>query len=93
MLNVLEPTEPDNILWENTEVGDIHRRKLQLGASVLACGMVLGCYYIMESITDPLLLALVVGMIDTALPFLFYGLVFMERPCDMDDLHDSALVR
>jgi len=93
LLDVIEPTEPDNILWENTEVGDFQRRRLQFVASALACGIIIVCFYIMQTVTHPMLLAMIVGMIDISLPFVFFVLVFLERPADMDDLHDSVLVR
>lgn len=50
VLEVLEPPEPNNILWRNLEISDSYRRLRQFCSICLTAGVLTGCYFIISLI-------------------------------------------
>jgi hypothetical protein len=70
VLEVLEPPEPNNILWRNLEVTDLQRRFRQFCSVCLTTGVLTACYFILSVIPlkDSTAIGIVVGVVSTVYP-------------------------
>ena len=50
VLDVLEPTEPNNILWANVEITPLDRRIRQFASILLSGGVLVASYFIVQSV-------------------------------------------
>jgi len=65
VLEVLEPPEPNNVLWRNLEVTDMNRRLRQFCSVCLTVGVLIACYYIISTIPlkESTSIGIVVGIV------------------------------
>lgn len=82
VLSVTEPPEPDNILWYNVELTDGEKLRSRVLSNLLAGAVMVACWYIVQYTkqVSPLLLAVVIGIIDSSLPTIFLYLTNMGVP-------------
>jgi hypothetical protein len=74
VLKVKEPPEPDNILWFNVELKDHEKYYYRFFSTLLSVMMMIACWFIVQytRAVSPLLMAVVIGIVDSALPTIFF---------------------
>ncbi|KAJ1390231.1 hypothetical protein B484DRAFT_409076, partial [Ochromonadaceae sp. CCMP2298] len=82
VLDVVEPPEPDSVLWENLELDMWEKAKHVAAANLIALALLFALYWIVEGATagGPLVLGAVVAGADSLLMFAFSGLSNLNRP-------------
>jgi hypothetical protein len=82
VLSVKEPPEPDNILWQNVELTSGEKSRKRFLSFFCSCVVFVACWYIVQytKAVSPLLLAVVIGIIDSSLPTIFTILTNLGCP-------------
>lgn len=82
VLDIVEPPEPDNIIWRNLEAKVCYRICRRLLSVSVALGMLVCTWYVIQftKVVSPGFLAFVIGMIDSMLPTLFEALTDFALP-------------
>jgi hypothetical protein len=82
VLDVREPPEPDNILWQNLAVGKMKSRFRNVQAFLAYVGILAVLWYLVKAVRDniPDLLGLLVGIVDSILPTIFDYLTDFQHP-------------
>lgn len=82
VLDVCEPPEPDNILWQNLAVGGFESKLRNMLAFSAYVGILVVLWYLVKAVRDnvPDLLGLLVGIVDTILPTIFEYLTDFHYP-------------
>jgi hypothetical protein len=82
VLDVREPPEPDNILWQNLALGKLKSRSRRVQVFLANVGILAVLWYLVKAVRDniPNLLGLLVGILDSALPTIFDYLSDFQHP-------------
>jgi hypothetical protein len=82
VLDVIEPPEPDNIIWRNMEVNPVRRRLLTFFFHILSSGILIMAYYLILEAkkVSVSMLALSIGCVDSILPVIFTMLTDLSAP-------------
>lgn len=82
VLDVCEPPEPDNVLWENVELGRRRKMLYEFIGNLVTLGMLVACYFIIDKAQDlsSLFLSFVIAVADLILPIIFEYLVDLSAP-------------
>lgn len=82
VLDVRQPPEPDNILWQNLTVGRVQARARNTQAFLAYVGILAVIWYLVKAVREniPNLLGLLVGVVDSVLPTVFDYLTDYQNP-------------
>lgn len=82
VLDVRQPPEPDNILWQNLAVGRMQARARNTQAFLAYVGILAVIWYLVKAVREniPNLLGLLVGVVDSVLPTVFDYLTDYQNP-------------
>jgi hypothetical protein len=82
ILNVREPSEPDNIIWHNLEVDRRSIRGPQFITMIVSLGTLVLIWYLLMALKmiSPRLMSLMIGFLDALLPTVFDALSDMSFP-------------
>jgi hypothetical protein len=95
VLNIIEPHEPDNILWDNLCVHDTTRQWSKLLGLLMYVAMVAGAYFaiVFTSIEGSIFaLSAVVACLDSAMPSLFRFTSRLSYHCSEDTVQSELQV-
>lgn len=81
VLNIREPPEPDNIIWKNIEMNTHSLLVKKLLSYVLTFGLMCTFWFLVNyTSSNSLVLAVVIGIVDSALPYIMPYLTDLVTP-------------
>lgn len=93
-LTVLESSEPDNVVWENSGMRRLNRFRRTMLSYCLCGGTMYMSYLAVNSArNDPLLMLVYITLIDNFLPIIFTYITDIEGFVDEDDRQNSLMVK
>mmetsp|Transcript_25674 Transcript_25674/g.55541 ORF Transcript_25674/g.55541 Transcript_25674/m.55541 type:complete len:624 (-) Transcript_25674:84-1955(-) len=94
VLDVVEPPEPEAILWENVEMRRNKKNFFELLTKIATLALLVACFFLVAlSSTSSLLLAVVIAAADSLLPFVVQLLTDLSSPYSEGSRQTTLQVR